>query len=94
MLTTNVIIDEDNFLSFIDERIISRLTEALVFNLSITNGMELVSSIGNGDEADNKDAIKTWVTNQQINIEDFDAAETLSQLENKLVDKINELKTR
>ena len=76
--------DED-FIEFIDERIVARLSEALIFNLRIPEGIELVSNVGKGDENSNRDAIKTWVAKQQINIEEFDVAETLDFLQEKLV---------
>lgn len=79
---------------YIDNRIVERLTQALVFNLNIPNGIHLVSGIGNGDEEDNIEAVKTWVMNQNLNNNNFKSAEALLVLEDKLSNTLGELKTR
>ena len=78
----------------IDNRIVERLSQALVFNLNIPNGIHLVSGIGNGNEEDNMEAVKTWVKNQKLNSNNFKAAEVLLTLEDKLSNRLYELKTR
>ena len=78
----------------IDNRIVERLSQALVFNLNIPNGIHLVSGIGNGDEEDNMAAVKTWVMNQKLNSNNFKSAEVLLVLEDKLSNTLGELKTR
>ena len=79
---------------YINNRIVERLTQALVFNLNIPNGMHLVSGIGNGDEENNMAAVKTWVMNQHLNNNNFKSAEALLFLEDKLSNALCELKTR
>lgn len=94
MHNNNEFKQDEDFIEFIDERIVARLSEALIFNLRIPEGIELVSNVGNGNENSNREAIKTWVSKQQINHDDFEVSETLAYLEEKLVYEVNELKTR
>ena len=78
----------------IDNRIVERLAQALVFNLNIPNGIHLVSGLGNGDEEDNVAAVKTWVTNQKLHSKAFNSAQALLHLEDKLSSTLGELTTR
>ena len=78
----------------IDDRIAERLAQALVFNLQITDGIQLVSSLGNGDEKDNKEAVKCWVKNQGLDENQLKSDETLMLLEERLYLILVDLKSR
>lgn len=45
--------------------LVDRLTEALIFSMQIPEGIQLVTTLGNGNESDNREAVKTWI-NQSI----------------------------
>jgi len=85
---------EEEFIDFLDDRIAQNLTEALVFNLQIPEGIHLVSGIGNGGEKNNKEAVNTWVKNQKLNNNEIDALGTLALLEDRLANELHDLKTR
>jgi len=86
--------DEDTFVNFIDDRIAERLSQGLVFNLHIPDGIHLVSAIGNGDEENNSEAIKNWVKNQNLENNNIDFQQILMTLEDKLSNVLCDLKTR
>lgn len=79
---------------YFDNHIVDRLAQALVFNLNIPDGIHLVSSLGNGDEENNMEAVKTWIKKQKLDNDDLKSAETLFILEEKLSNALRELKTR
>ena len=78
----------------IDDRIAERLAQALVFNLQITDGIQLVSSLGNGNEKDNNEAVKFWVKKQGLDNDQLKSDETLMLLEERLYLILVDLKSR
>ncbi len=48
-------------------QMVDRLTEALIFSMQIPDGIQLVSILGNGNEPDNREVVKSWI-NQNIEV--------------------------
>ena len=86
--------EKNEFIDFLDDRIATRLCESIIFNLQISEGIQLVASIGNGNESDNREAIINWIKNQNLADRGYKANELLSILEGRLVNTLSELKTR
>ncbi len=84
----------NNFNTSIDDRTAEKLAQAIVFNLQINDGIELVSSLGKGNENNNQEAIKYWIKNQLLDKEQLKPEETLMLLEERLYHMINDLKSR
>jgi len=57
-------------------QLVDRLTEALIFSMQIPEGIQLVAILGDGNEPDNREAVKTWI-NQNIGALEEEAGKAL-----------------
>lgn len=71
-------------------KLIDRLAEALCFILKIDSGIQLVAIIGNGNEINNLEAVKTWIVFNSNDFTDDNKDDMLPILSEKLKNSIED----
>ncbi len=71
-------------------RIVLRLAEAIRVGMQIQDGVHLVAIIGNGDERDNREALRTWVAQVLYENEESTARRLLPLMMGRLEKELSE----
>lgn len=86
---------DDNYLvaidgTIFDEKYLNRLSKALTVITLLPSGNDWVCIIGNGDEENNGEALKSWVSRQLDHLIDHNAAQHIDILLRKFQDLAND----
>ena len=71
------------------ELLVRKLVAALQFKFQIPPGMDLVLLVGNGDERNNHEALRTWVGSELVTLDGLSPPEQLARLELRLADRFD-----
>jgi hypothetical protein len=72
------------------EDMLGRLTASLCLAFNIRSGKELILVIGEGHEADNVDAVKSWVKRKLIDLDEPSACDMLKHLVRRLGEELED----
>jgi hypothetical protein len=72
------------------EDMLGRLTASLCIAFNIRSGNELILVIGDGHEADNVDAVKSWVKRKLIDLDEPSARDMLKHLVRRLGEELED----